>query len=190
MNKKESNIVCALILNDFKYLSVRCLYYDWFFPTGAEVATQLLDNVIKLYLTSINREDLIKKIRTWKGNETHNIVKIIRLLIQELNLDFDINNHKGVLENIFNVYQARYLDSLEKIGKCKTILKDVHTIDYTYKYFRDKIQISHEAKNQTLINKLFFDGKDMLWGEDKISLFAIFKRNNQAFLGQKWDTQK
>lgn len=190
MDKKESEIVCEMNLNDIKYLSVRFLYFNWFFHVGAEIANQLLDNIIKLYLKSINRTDLIKTIRRWRGNETHNTVKILEIIIAELRLDFDLNNHKDILDNIYKIYQNRYLDSLKQTGECKTILRDVCTIDYTYKYFRNKIQISHEAKNQTLINKLFFDGKDMLWGEDNISLFAIFERNNQAFLGQKWDTQK
>jgi len=181
MNKEESNKICELNLNDFKYLSVRFLYLNWFFPAGAEIANQLIDNTIKLYLKSINRQDLMKEIMNWRGNETHNIVRIIeKIVIRELNLDFDINQHRDILENIYKIYQNRYL-SLKKTGECKTFLKDIHTIDYAYKYFRDKIKVSVKGRDQTLINKIFLRKQDLLWGEDKISLFAVFSKNNQAF---------
>lgn len=181
MNKEESNIICELILNDFKYLSVRFLYFNWFFPAGAETANQLLDNIIKLYLKSINRSDIIKEIRGWHGNETHNVSRIIELCIKKLNLDFDLSNYKSVLNNIYKTYQVRYLENLTKIGEIRGFLKDIHTIDYTYKYFRDKINVSEEAKNETPINKIFLRRQDLLWGKDKISLFTIFARDNQAF---------
>lgn len=181
MNKEESKIVCELILNDFKYLSVRFLFFNWFFTIGAETADQLLDSIIKLYLGTINRLDLIKEIRGWKGNESHNVSRIIELCINKLNLDFNFNQHRSILENIYKTYQVRYLENLKKTGEIRGFLKDIHTIDYAYKYFRDKINISEEAKNETLINKIFFKGQDLPWGEDKISLFAIFSRDNQAF---------
>ena len=181
MNKKESNIICELILNDLKYLSIRMLFFNWFFTVGAETANQLLDNIIKLYLRTINRSDLIKEIMGWKGNESHNVPRIIELCINKLNLDFNFNEHKSTLENIYKTYQVRYLENLKKTGEIRGFLKDIHTIDYAYKYFRDKINISEEAKNETPINKIFLRGQDLLWGEDKISLFAIFTRNNQSF---------
>lgn len=181
MNKEESNIICEIILNDFKYLSVRFLYFNWFFPAGTEVANQLIDNTIKLYLKSINRSDIIKEIREWRGNESHNISRIIELCINKLNLDFSLNNYKGVLDNIYKSYQVRYLENLKKTGEIRGFLKDIHVIDYTYKYFRDKINISEDKKNETPINKIFLKGQDLPWGEDKISLLNIFTRDNQAF---------
>lgn len=181
MNKEESNIICELILNDFKYLSIRMLFFNWFFMVGAEVANQLLDNIIKLYLKSIKHSDIIKEIRGWRGNESHNVPRIIELCIKKLNLDFDLNNHKNVLDNIYKTYQVRYLEKLKETGEIRGFLKDIHAIDYTYKYFRDKINVSEEAKNETPINKIFLKKQDLLWGEDKISLFAIFTRDNQAF---------
>lgn len=181
MNEKEKQIVPQLILADLKYLSVRHLYFNWFFNTGAETANQLIDAVIKIYLKSINREDLINEIRNWKGNETHNNVRIIEKIIKEFNLDFNINKHKIILENIYKLYQNRYLDQLQKTGKCHTLLKDLDTIDYTYKYFRDKVKLSMGAKNELLINKLFFNNKDIPWGADNISLYNLFYRNNNNF---------
>jgi len=181
MNKKESNIICELNLNDFKYLSVRFLFHNWFFTTGAEIANQLLDNVIKLYLKSINHFDLIKEIRSWRGNESHNVPRIIELCIEKLNLNFDLNNHKAILENVYKSYQVRYLENLKETGEIRGFLEDIQTIDYSYKYFRDKIKVSDEAKNETIINKVFLKRQDLLWGEDKISLFAIFAKDNQAF---------
>ncbi len=181
MNEEEKQIVPQIILADLKYLSVRQLYFNWFFNTGAEVANQLIDAIIKTYLASIRRKDLIKSIRDWRGDETHNTVRIIETLCAELNIDFDIENHKIILGNIYKLYQNRYLDRLENTGECQTLLKDLYTIDYTYKYFRDNTKLSAEAKNELLINKLFFDNKDMQWGEDKVSLRQIFYRNNQSF---------
>jgi len=181
INKEEGKIVCELILNDLKYLSVRFLFFNWFFTVGAETANQLLDNTIKLYLETINYTNLIKEIRGWKGNESHNVPRIIELCINKLNLDFNFNQHRSILENIYKTYQVRYLENLEKTGEIRGLLKDIHTIDYTYKYFREKIKISDEAKNETIINKIFLRGRDLLWGEDKISLFRIFMRDNQAF---------
>jgi hypothetical protein len=181
MDKKESNIIAELILNDFKYLSVRFLYINWFFPSGAEIANQLMDNIIKLYLKSINRVDLINIIRGWHGNETHNTVKIIELVIRELKLDFDLNNNISILENIYKIYQNRYLDNLKNTGECRTLLKDINSIDYVYKYFRDRVKISEVGKKELLIDKIFLKGKDLLWGEDKTSLYDILKRGNKYF---------
>ena len=181
MNKKESSIICELNLNDLKYLSVRSLYFNWFFPVGAEIANQLLDNVIKLYLKSISRHDLVKEIRGWRGNESHNVPRIINLCIEKLNLDFDINNHEGALDSIYKTYQVRYLENLKEIGQVTGSPKDIHSIDYAYKYFRDKISVSKEAKEETLINKVFLRNQDLRWGKDKISLLALFQRDNQAF---------
>ncbi len=181
MDKTESNIIAELILNDFKYLSVRFLYLNWFFPSGAEIANQLIDNIIKLYLRSINRVDLLNKIRSWHGNETHNTVKILELVIQDLKLDFDLNSSRNTLENIYKIYQNRYLDNCSKVGECKTLLNDVEVIDYTYEYFRNKIKISEDGRKELLINKLFLSGEDLLWGEDKISLNTIFRKNNDHF---------
>ena len=183
MVKKEKQIVMEIILNDLKYLSVRHLYIDWFFNSGAEAANQLIDSVIKIYLKSTNREDLIKKIRSWRGNETHNTVGIIEMIIDKLALDFEFEKHKNVLENIYKIYQNRYLDIdlLKNTGACETFLRDLDTIDYTYKYFRDKIEISDENKQEFLFNKLFFQGKDLKWGEDNISLYELFYRGNKHF---------
>ncbi|MBI4653339.1 hypothetical protein HY750_03750 [Candidatus Kuenenbacteria bacterium] len=146
MDKEKNKIVMELIINDLKYLSVRFLYFNWFFPSGAEVANQLIDSIIKVYLKSIGRADLINRIRSWKGNETHNIVRILELIIEGLKLDFNLGANKVTLENIYKIYQNRYLDNLEKIGACQTLLKDINTIDYIYKYFRDKINISEKKK--------------------------------------------
>lgn len=181
MDKKEKQIIPQIILNDLKYLSVRQLYFSWFFSTGAEVANQLIDNVIKVYLQSIERQDLIKKIREWGGNETHNVVRIIKMLITELSLDFDLKVHRDILESLYKLYQNRYLDSLKKTGSCKTLLEDLNTIDYTYKYFRDKVNINDKAREETIINKLFYKNKDILWGIDNISLYDLFYKNNQSF---------
>lgn len=183
MNEKEKQIVPQVILADLKYLSVRHLYFNWFFNTGAETANQLIDVIIKIYLKSINREDLVREIRSWRGNETHNTTRIIENLCSKdkLGIDFDIENHKTILENIYKIYRNRYLDQLKNTGQCKTLLKDLDTIDYTYKYFRDKVKLSDNAKKELLINKLFFNNQDIPWGVDKISLYNLFYRDNKHF---------
>lgn len=182
MTGKEKLLVPQIILNDLKYLSIRQLYLNWFFTTGAEVANQLLDNVIKAYLQSIERRDLIKVIRKWGGNEAHNVVRMIELLIKEISLDFDLGAHKSVLDNLYKIYQLRYLDSLQEAYTVNTSIKDLDSIDYAYEYFRDKINISEQARAETIINKLFLSNQDMRWGEDKISLYGLFSRNNHRFV--------
>lgn len=181
INKEESKIVCELNLDDLKYISVRLLYFNWFFNTGAETANQLIDNTIKLYLKSIKRFDLVSIILNWGGNESHNIVRIIELCIKELKLDFDFGNYKIALENIYKTYQVRYLENLEKTGEIRGFLKDIKAIDYSYKYFRDKICISEHGKINTLIYKLLSEN-DLGWGEDKVSLRTILFRENNYFV--------
>ncbi len=179
--KEENIIVCEMILNDMKYLSARFLYFNWFFPVGAETANQLLDNTIKLYLKSINRLDLIEEIKSWHGNESHNVPRIIELCITKLNSDFNLNVHKTILEAIYKTYQVRYLENLKKTGEVRGSLKDIRTIDYSYKYFRDKIKVSEHGKNNTLVYKLL-TGIDMWWGEDKnINLRTILLCDNEYF---------
>lgn len=178
---KENRIILELITDDLKYLSVRQLYYDWFFPSGAELANQLIDNVIKLYLKSISQNDLVETIKSWHGNESHNLIKIIELCIEKLGLDFDIKTHKTTLENIHKTYQIRYLDNLEKIGEVRGCLKDINTIDYCYKYFRDLIKISDRGRENTLIGKIVANG-GIMWGKDKsVDLGRILLRDNLYF---------
>jgi hypothetical protein len=181
MNKEESKIVCELNLDDFKYISVRLLYFNWFFSVGAETANQLIDNTIKLYLRSRERLDLVSMILKWGGNECHNIVRIIELCIKELELDFDFENYKIALENIYKIYQIRYLENLKKTGEIRVFLKDIKAIDYSYKYFRDKIGISEHGKRNTLIYKLLNEN-DLGWGEDNVSLRKILLRKNDYFI--------
>ena len=180
---KEKELFMELNLNDLKYLSVRFLFFNWFFNSGGEIATQLIDNVTKLYLKNINREDIINEIRSWKGNESHNIRRIIELLNSRLNLRFDINAHGTTLDEIYKLYLVRYIDKLKDIGKVNVYLKNLDTIDYTYKFFRDLIkkQVPADKKDEFMIDKIFLAGNDLNWGEDKISLNSIFKRNNKFF---------
>jgi hypothetical protein len=180
MDTKESKIVSELILNDLKYIAVRSLYFNWFFNSGSEIANQLLDSTIKLYLKSKGRLDLVKVIIRWGGNESHNVLKIINLCVKEFNLDFDFNEHREALDTIYKTYQVRYLDNLERIGEIRGFLKYISTVDYSYKYFRDKINISEHGRMNTLINKLL-SGSDLGWGEDNISLKAILLRENRYF---------
>lgn len=92
-----------------------------------------------------------------------------------------MTSYKTVLENIYKIYQIRYLESLKNIGDCRTIMNDIHTIDYVYKYFRDKLQISEKYKDETLINKVLLAGKDLPWRTDKISLLKLFRLENRSF---------
>jgi len=179
--KEESRIVCELNLDDLKYLSTRFLYFNWFFNAGAETANQLLDNLIKLYLKSIRRDDLIDRIKKWGGNERHNIVRIIELCIGELALDFTLPGYRNTLENIYKTYQCRYLENLEKVGEAQGFLKDIEVIDYSYKYFRDRLNITEGGKVETLIYKLLTES-DMDWGQDRLSLRGILLRNNNYFM--------
>lgn len=179
MNEGEKKIVPQIILGDLKYLSTRKLYFDWFFHSGAEIAVQLLDSTIKLFLRCIGREDLISQIRRWGGDESHNVVRIIEMLQKySLAQDFLVSEHKNVLFNLYKLYRLRYLDSLPTIGDAKTLLSDLNTIDYTYLYFRNLINISPEARKETLINKVLLRGNDLSWGEEKVSLANVLYKGN------------
>ena len=100
MNKEESNIVCELNLDDFKYLSVRFLFFNWFFPVGAEVANQLLDNIIKLYLKSGIHISRSQARRVLSGLEKFKIVVF----------DFDKVPMIGqsFADEIFRVFQSKH----------------------------------------------------------------------------------
>lgn len=181
INIEENKIVLEVITDDMKYLSIRKLFYDWFFLSGLELANQLIDSIIKLYLKAINRDDLVAIIRGWGGNESHNIVKILELCIKELGLDFNIDIHRSVLETIFKAYRIRYLDQLGIIGEVKGGLQDINTIDYAYKYFRDLIRLSEKGRSNTLIDTVLAKG-NILWGEDKnFSYREILVRDNPYF---------
>lgn len=182
MTDDEKKIVPQIILADLKYLSVRQLFFDWFFPSGAEIAVQLLDSTIKLYLRSIGREDLVKEIRSWGGDESHNLTRIIdKLRERGLARDFLIAEQRQTLTNLHKSYQLRYLDSLEKMGGTEVLLKDIIAIDYVYSYFRNLINISPDARKETFINKALLEKKDLPWGENKKSLAEILYRQNEYF---------
>jgi len=183
LNNEERSIVPEMILNDLKYISIRSLYWDWFFPSGAEIATQLINNATKIYLKSIKRNDLINVIKGWRKNETHNIVRMIDYLNSELNLGLSLSkNDRDVLDNLYKLYKARYIETMDK-GGAKTIMSDMHVIDATYSFFREKTKsnLSEQARSELFIEKALMSGKDMVWGKDKKSLSLTLYRGNKSF---------
>ena len=183
MTEEEKKIVPQIIIADLKYLSVRKLYLDWFFPSGAEIAVQLLDSTIRLFLKSISREDLVKEIRSWGGDESHNPVRIIEELRKNsLAQDFSLTDYNDALTRLHKLYKLRYWDSLSDVGSTETTLGDLDSIDYTYAYFRRLINISANAKKETLIDKALSQGMDLSWGEEKNSLRKILYTKNKHFL--------
>ncbi|MFA6522613.1 MAG: hypothetical protein WCT24_03425 [Patescibacteria group bacterium] len=183
LKNEEKLIVPEMILNDLKYISVRSLYWDWFFPSGAEIATQLINNAIKIFLKSIKRYDLIKIIRGWGGNETHNIIRMVDYLNSELALGLLLSEHdREILDNLFKLYKARYIETMDR-GGAKTIMSDIHIIDAIYSFFREKTKanLSDRAKNELFIEKGLSSRKDMTWGNDKNSLSLILYRENKSF---------
>ena len=108
---------------------------------------------------------------------------MIEYLKNNMDLELDLSEEEmQVLDNLFKLYKARYLESLDKDG-AGTIMKDVHVIDKVYAFFRNKSKetLGHDAVTELLIEKTLSHGKDMLWGSNKNSLSQILYLENESF---------
>jgi hypothetical protein len=158
---KSQEIHWELMNLDFNYLAVRLLYFSYLFVPANHLATHLIDAILKLYLKSISRSDLIKKIKGW-GLDSHNTLKILNeIFIEELGFtktELNLSKITTMLENMFQLYRLRYFDQNVLAQKnIKGDLADIHNIDNIYKLFRDKIRqkINSKIKNELIIEKFF-----------------------------------
>ncbi len=174
----------GVMMNDLKYIVIRKLFIDYFFQIGAELAIQLIDSTIKLYLESISNNIVIQEIKKLKGNEKHNVVKIISIVLKNIKLDFDLNIATNDLDMLYKQYQLRYSDMLPGIVNKENAIAinyiTLTSIDYTYLFFRNLINFSDKLKKETPLLK-FMENKEFFWGSPgyQYKLYDILSWNNK-----------
>jgi len=157
MNKALSEkIYFSLIVTDFDYIAVRHLMAGAFFPSAGALANITIDRYIKTFLWSMNRDDLVDKIKGWGGNKSHNISKMIVLCKRELGISLDLNKQEqSILKNIYECYCFRYIDVMFKTkGACEIRMNYMHTIDKICAFFRGKTQLIPPHQGKTIIDIL------------------------------------
>ncbi len=172
---KSQEIHWELMTLDFNYLAVRLLYFSCLFVPANHLATHLIDAILKLYLKSISRSDLIKEIKGW-GLDSHNTFKIFnKIFIKKLNFtkaELNLSEIAPMLKNMFQLYKLRYFN--QDILAQQNIsgeLADIHKIDNIYKLFRDKIKqhIDLKIRDELIIEKflkLKSENKNFPFGEE------------------------
>lgn len=155
-NKLSEKIFLSLWVTDFDYISVRHLLAGSLFPSSASLANISIDRYIKTYFWSVNRDDLVDKIKKWGGNESHNIFRMVELYQIEFKDSLKLNDkEKDELKDIYMCYCFRYIDVMyTKKGICKIFKSYMYTIDKICYFFRNKIQLISPHKGNTLIDIL------------------------------------
>jgi len=162
MDKKLSEkIYASLVVVDFDYIAVRHLMAGAFFPSAGALANIVIDRYIKTFLWSIARNDLAQKIRSWKGNKSHDIVSMIKLVNQDLKLGLELDAKElEILKNLFQCYCFRYADDLFKTqGMCEIKMNYMHTIDKACSFFREQIKLIPPHYGNTIIDVLLSDNE-------------------------------
>lgn len=158
MDKKLSEkIYFSLVAVDFDYIAVRHLMAGAIFPSAGTLANMVIDRYIKTFLWSEDRDDLVQKIRKWKGsNGSHDIVGMIDLVKKELKLELELSDTElEVLKNIFKCYCFRYVDNLfQTQGMCEIRMNYIHTIDKVCSFFRERIKLISPHHGNTIIDIL------------------------------------
>ena len=164
--KTLQKMLFSLYVVDFDYIAVRYLMAGGFFPTVGSLANIVIDRYIKTFLWSQDRNDLVRQIIRWRGNESHNIVRVINICKQEINIGPELSEQEiEVLRNIYKSYCFRYVDFMFA-GKdhCEIYMKDMHTIDKICYFFRKKIEEVTPRIEKTPINLLLSGDSIMVKG--------------------------
>ena len=67
----------GLIVTDYDYIATRHLMGAALFPSAAALAHVVLDRYIKMFFQATEQNNLILQVRKWRGNESHNVPKIL-----------------------------------------------------------------------------------------------------------------
>ncbi len=188
MDKKLSeNIYFSLIVVDFDYISVRHLMAGSFFPTAGALSNVFIDRYIKTFFWSIERDDLVNKIKNWGGNESHNALRMMELYEKEFNKSLKLNDQeKNILENIYRCYCFRYIDVMftKKVrGMCEIHTNYMHTIDKICAFFRNKIEIIPPHQGNTVIDILIENNptKIAAFNSGNVNLREVLLADNPYF---------
>jgi len=158
MDKKLSEkLFLSLWMVDFDYISTRHLLAGSLFPSAASLANITMDRYIKTYLWSIERNDLVERIKGWGGNESHNVFRMVNLYEEEFNDSLNLSEQeKNTLKDIYMCYCFRYIDVMYiKKGMCKIFKNYMYTIDKVCHFFREKIKLIPPHQGNTIIDILF-----------------------------------
>ena len=152
----SEKIYFSLVVTDFDYIAVRHLMAGAFFPSAGALANIVIDRYIKTFLWSMNRNDLVNKIKNWGGNKSHDILKMIELCKKELGIALELNNQEqAILRNVYKCYCFRYIDVMFRTkGACEIRMNYMHTIDKICTFFRGKIQLIPPHQGNTIIDIL------------------------------------
>lgn len=157
----SEKLYIGLVTTDFDYISTRLLLRASLFPTAAATANVVLDRYIKLVFLCRGREDLIKAVRGWRGNESHNVPKMIELYNSHFEDKVDLTDkEKETLDNIYTLYCFRYGDAVFEMKRMAGIVKrDMYTIDKFVSFFRKRIELGEKHKDNTILGLLLSSDK-------------------------------
>jgi len=146
----------GLIVTDYDYMATRHLMGAALFPSAAALANVVLDRYIKMVFQAAGRDDLVVKVRGWKGNESHNVPKILKLYNQEFTDVLSLSVAElTTLENIFKLYCFRYSDYMfQNKLSAGIVMRDMYTIDKVAYFFRSKIRLIPPHLGNTILDQL------------------------------------
>ena len=130
-----------LFVNDLDYIAVRKLILDGFYGAAGNLANLVLDRYIKTFLWSVNREDVVKMIKGLRGNNSHDVLQMIKICEAEKLPILELNDEeKKQLKNIFQCYCFRYTDYMfETKSTAEMRAYYVYTIDKIAYFYRTHV---------------------------------------------------
>lgn len=190
MDKKLSEkIFFSLWVTDFDYISTRHLLAGSLFPSAASLANITMDRYIKTYFWSVDRDDLVNKIKKWGGNESHNVFKMIKLYETEFNDSLNLDSkEKDKLKDIYLCYCFRYIDAMYTTKEmCKILKNYMYTIDKICHFFRNKIQLIPPHQGNTLVDILLENNSTKLaaLNTGNVNLREVFLVDNHYFQSEE-----
>lgn len=172
MDKQLSEkLYFGLIVTDYDYIATRHLMGAALFPSAAALANVVLDRYIKMLFQATEQNNLILQVREWRGNESHNVPKILELYNQEFTDKLILTDAERLtLENIFKLYCFRYVDYMfQNKFSAGVVMHDMHLIDKIAHFFRSRINLIPPHLGNTII--------DQLIGSNKVAHAAVSMGN-------------
>ena len=157
-NDQEKQVFMQMIICDLDYIAARSLFAQGLVVTGARLANEVIERCAKALLWSLGRDDLVAGIKSWGGNMSHDIIKIIDLLEDEGIVDLNLNDEeRKVLSELYNSYRSRFADSILQ-GNISTDIGfgDITIVDKVVHSLRENI-VLHPKFDQKMIIELLQD---------------------------------
>ena|SRR3989338_1630304 len=158
---KETKVRMQVVSADSDYVASRLLFMVGILPSAGRLANHVIESYAKAFLWSISRGDIVKMIRDWRGNPTHDSNKILQLICKEnllVGLDAIVSKHGNVMENFHAAYCMRYMDIFEKEVTSKLCADlgviDVGTLDEVVSVLRKAIVLQEPSWIETPLTKI------------------------------------